>query len=154
VLRADLTIIEGVVGREGTGFQRGRNRNLGLVVAGTNVVAVDSVASWLVGFDPLKLIYLRMAAEAGLGENDPARITVYTTEGEELVPCADPAALRADPSFRVISGIKGEDLDPFREPASPAAAARDEQKNDPVLSIVHSWKEKLACHSTSANEAS
>ena len=36
------------------------------------------------------------------------------------MPCADPAALRVDPAFRVISGILGEDLDPFR-PIHPAA---------------------------------
>ena len=34
VLRPALTIVEGVVGREGTGFQHGRNRQLGLVIAG------------------------------------------------------------------------------------------------------------------------
>ncbi len=114
VIQPALTIVEGVVGREGTGFQRGRNRTLGLVVAGVNVVAVDSVASWLAGFDPLRLIYLRTAAEAGLGENDPARLSLYTEQAGELVPGADPAVLRIDPPFRVISGIQGEDLDPFR----------------------------------------
>ena len=45
VLRPALNIVEGVVGREGTGFHRGRNRPLGLVIAGVNMVAVDSVAS-------------------------------------------------------------------------------------------------------------
>jgi uncharacterized protein (DUF362 family) len=29
---------------------------LGLVIAGTNMVAVDSLASYLMGFDPLELI--------------------------------------------------------------------------------------------------
>jgi uncharacterized protein (DUF362 family) len=157
VLQPDFTIVEGVVGREGTGFHRGRNRSLGLVIAGRNVVAVDSIASWLAGFDPLRLIILRMAAEAGLGENDPARMKIYTEEGGDLVPCADPSALRVDPPFRVISGIFGENLDPFREPSDldGAGAPRDEEdNNDPVLSIVRSWKEKLACHSTSENEAS
>lgn len=151
VLQPALTIVEGVVGREGTGFQRGRNRGLGLVVAGVNVVAVDSAASWLAGFDPLRLIYLRTAAEARLGENDPARLSLYTEQAGELVPCADPAELRIDPPFRVISGIQGEDLDPFR---SDRQADANEEAKDPILSVVRSWKEKLSCHSTSENAAS
>ncbi|MBE0699810.1 MAG: DUF362 domain-containing protein, partial [Anaerolineaceae bacterium] len=136
VLKPVLTIVEGVVGRVGTGFQRGRNRALGLVVAGTNVVAVDSVASWLAGFDPLDLIYLRIANQVGLGENDPARLKLYTEQDGAIVPCANPAGLRADPPFRVISGIQGEDLDPFKAPAG-------EGNGDPILSTVRSWKKVM-----------
>ena len=116
VIQPALNIVEGVVGREGTGFQRGRNRALGLVIAGVNVVAVDSLASWLVGFDPLRLIYLRTGgARPGWARTTRRRLKLYTEQEGELVPCADPAALRIDPPFRVISGIQGEDLDPFRE---------------------------------------
>lgn len=157
VLKPAFTLIEGVVGREGTGFNRGRNRSLGLVIAGANVVAVDSIASWLVGFDPLRLVYLRAAAQAGLGENDPSRLMLYTGDTGDLIPCADPAALRVDPPFRVISGIVGEDLDPFREPEISGAESEtrdDEDKDDPILSNVRAWKEKLACLSTSENEES
>ena len=78
------------------------------------MVAVDSAASWLAGFDPLKLIYLKMACAAGLGENDPDRLIFYTGEAGEWVRCADPSALRVDPPFRVISGILGENPDPFQ----------------------------------------
>jgi uncharacterized protein (DUF362 family) len=113
VLHPALNIVEGVIGREGTGFQHGRNRPLGLVIAGVNVVAVDSIASWLAGFDPLSIIYLKMAAAAGLGENDPARLILYTEKNGELVRCADPSALRVDPPFLVIYNILGEDPDPF-----------------------------------------
>ncbi len=44
VIRPHLNIVEGVVGREGTGFQRGRNFPLGLALAGVNMVAVDTAA--------------------------------------------------------------------------------------------------------------
>ncbi len=148
VLRPALNMVEGVVGREGTGFQRGRNRQLGLVIAGANLVAVDSAASWLAGFDPLSLVYLRVAAAAGLGENDPARLKIYTEQAGELARCANPAALRLDPPFRVISGIRGEDLDPFRAGAATAGpdigALLDDndEAHDPILaSTLTSWKE-------------
>jgi uncharacterized protein (DUF362 family) len=107
-----LNVIEGVVGRDGTGFNRGSNIPLGLVVAGVNVVAVDSVASYLMGFDPQKLIYLRIAAEAGVGTNDLSRLHVYSSEGGSLAPCADLERWRATPPFRVISGVIPGSVDP------------------------------------------
>ena len=109
-VRPKLSVVEGVVGREGTGFQRGRNFALGLVVAGLNIVAVDSVASYLMGFDPLRLVYLRVAAQAGLGTNDVRQLRIYLVQDGEVVPCPDVTALRADPPFRVISNIKGGEL--------------------------------------------
>jgi hypothetical protein len=117
------------------------------------VVAVDSAASWLAGFDPQELIYLRLAAAAGLGENNPNRLKFYTAMDSELVRCPDPAALRFDPPFRVISGILGEDLDPF--PALPTqvqpALQGGDVSNDPIMTTLRSWKEAFPCHSTSEN---
>ncbi|MBN1935589.1 MAG: DUF362 domain-containing protein [Anaerolineae bacterium] len=109
VVTPQLNLVEGVVGREGTGFQRGLNRSLGLAVAGINMVAVDSVASYLMGFDPQQLIYLRVAAAAGLGTNDLAQLRIYAVQDEAIVPCPDVDALRAQPPFRVISGLAGEE---------------------------------------------
>jgi len=103
-----FNIIEGVVGRDGTGFRHGENYALGWVIAGVNMVAVDSVASYLMGFDPASLITLRVAAEAGLGTNDLSRIAVYSPHDGELAPCADLAAWRAPQPFRVIRGIMEE----------------------------------------------
>jgi uncharacterized protein (DUF362 family) len=104
-----LNIVEGVVGRDGTGFHRGRNYPLGLAIAGVNMVAVDSVASYLMGFDPAQLIYLRMAAEAGLGRNDLSSLRIYIVQDGAVVPCPDIEALRADPPLRVIRGVSGEE---------------------------------------------
>ena len=119
VIRPALNLVEGVVGREGTGFQRGRNRPLGLAIAGINMVAVDSVASYLMGFDPQRLIYLQVAAAAGLGESDLSKLRAYTVQGGALVPCPDLGALRADPPFRVVSNIAGEEPGLFLEDGQP-----------------------------------
>jgi uncharacterized protein (DUF362 family) len=112
VVPPHLNIIEGVIGRDGTGFHRGRNFSLGLVVAGVNMVAVDSVASYLMGFDPAQLVYLRMAADAGLGSNDLSGLRIYSVQDGAIVRCPDIEALRARPPLRVIRGIVGEG-DPF-----------------------------------------
>ena len=106
-----LNVVEGVIGRDGTGFNRGRNVPLGLVVAGVNVVAVDAVASYIMGFEPTELIYLKVAASIGLGDNDVRRLRVYTAEEGALTVCHDPQRLRASPPFTVISGIMEEGPD-------------------------------------------
>jgi uncharacterized protein (DUF362 family) len=108
VIPPSLNLVEGLVGRDGTGFHHGRNYPLGLVIAGTNMVAVDSLASYLIGFDPLELIYLKVAASAGLGCNDLTQLRVYLASGGELVLCQDLEPLRARPSFRIIRDILGE----------------------------------------------
>jgi uncharacterized protein (DUF362 family) len=108
VVRAHLNVVEGVVGREGTGFHQGRNHALGFAVAGINPVAVDSVASYLIGFDPQQLVYLRVAASAGLGSNDLTALRVYEVQDGDILPCRDVASLRADPPFRVISNVVDE----------------------------------------------
>ncbi len=104
-----LNVIEGVVGRDGTGFQRGRNYPLGWAIAGINMVAVDSLASYLIGFEPQDLIYLKVAAQAGLGCNDVRRLKIYVV-GEHGDPaiCPDPESLRVRSPFRVIRDILGE----------------------------------------------
>lgn len=124
VIRPALNLVEGIVGREGTGFQRGRNRVLGLVIEGINLVAVDSLASYLMGFDPQRLIYLKIAAEAGLGENDIGKLCVYILQEGELTLCPDVQTLRIVPPFLALSGIMGEDPNLFR--------SEDSTSGDPI----------------------
>ncbi|HHX43662.1 MAG TPA: DUF362 domain-containing protein [Chloroflexi bacterium] len=116
VVTPQLNVVEGVVGRDGTGFQRGTNYPLGLVVAGVNMVAVDAVASYLMGFDPQKLIYLRVAAEVGLGVHDLSQLRVYTLEDGALTPCIDVERYRAQTPFAVIRNMRanGTSTTPYR----------------------------------------
>jgi hypothetical protein len=75
---------------------------MGLAIAGINTVAVDTVTSYLMGFNPDHIGYLRISAERGLGTNDLDRIDVLLVDGAELVPFDDLKSLRADPPFNVI----------------------------------------------------
>lgn len=102
VLRPDLNIVEGIVGRDGTGFRRGKNIQTNLIVAGTNVVAVDTVASYLMGFDPRGIGYLKMAAERGLGRNNLEEIRLYEVRGGEVVPCDDLRKFISKTPFDII----------------------------------------------------
>lgn len=110
VIKPHLNVVEGVVGREGTGFHRGKNYALGQVIAGINMVAVDTVTSYLMGFNPQRIAYLRLAAEMGLGKSDLTQLRVYVVEDGAIVPCRDLEALRAkNPRFALIRNILGGD---------------------------------------------
>jgi uncharacterized protein (DUF362 family) len=108
VIRPALNVVEGIIGRDGTGFNRGKNYNLGLTVAGINGVAVDSVTSYIMGFDPANLVYLKVAQQAGLGESDLAKLRIYIVEDGKLASCANLQSIRAAQPFRVIRDIVGD----------------------------------------------
>ena len=108
VVVPQLNVVEGVVGRDGTGFNRGRNYPLGLVAIGTNVVAVDSVVSYVMGFDPRELIYLKIAREVGLGCNDIAQLKVYAVEQGEITRVNDAQRLRLQPPMKVTCDLLDE----------------------------------------------
>ncbi|MBW7997670.1 MAG: DUF362 domain-containing protein [Candidatus Glassbacteria bacterium] len=52
-----------------------------LIVAGSDSVAVDAVSARMMGFDPLRIGYIRIAHEQGLGTGDPREIEVV---GEDV----------------------------------------------------------------------
>jgi len=100
--KPDLNVIEGIVGRDGTGFHRGSNIPTRLAIAGVNGPAVDTIGSFVMGFDPTKLTYLREAGRRGLGPNRVEDIDLYeVTAGGQIVPCRDPEKFVSHPRFRV-----------------------------------------------------
>ena len=103
-VKPDLNVVEGIVGRDGTGFNRGRNFPTKLCVAGVNVVAVDAVTSYLMGFDPEEIGYLKIAARRGLGPHSLKDIQVYGVQDGELVRCEDVERFVWRPPFEVLRG--------------------------------------------------
>ena len=76
VVRPDLCVVEGIVGRDGTGFHRGESIPAWTVVMGRNPITVDAYTSYLMGFNPMAIPYLREAERRGLGTVDPERIRI------------------------------------------------------------------------------
>ncbi len=73
--RPAYAIMDGIVAMEGAGPYGGEPRQVGLVLAGESLFAVDWVAASLIGYDPLDIPYLRAAADPGLPYAfDPAAI--------------------------------------------------------------------------------
>ena len=65
-----LTLVDGFVGMEGYGPIDGNPVEMNLVIAGKDVVAVDSTCSRIMGFDPHKVKHIMRAHERCLGEID------------------------------------------------------------------------------------
>jgi len=74
--KPDLVVIDGLVAMEGQGPLQGTPVVMDLIIAGRDVVAVDAVATAVMGFDPRRVQCLRLAGEANIGESDLQKITV------------------------------------------------------------------------------
>ncbi len=79
LLRPRLTIMDAVIGMEGNGPGSGDPRQIGVVIAGEDPVAVDVVSSSVVGVASEKLPVIRAAVAAGYGETRLDRIRVLGT---------------------------------------------------------------------------
>lgn len=75
----DLFIMDAVVGMEGNGPASPELREIGLVLAADNAVALDAVVARMMGVDPARLRFLQKAKAFGLGEFDAGLIGI---EGE------------------------------------------------------------------------
>jgi uncharacterized protein (DUF362 family) len=62
-IRPGLAIVDGVVGMEGDGPIMGTARHVGCIVMGRDPVAVDATCARIMGLEPERVPYLRMAGE-------------------------------------------------------------------------------------------
>ncbi|MBA3037347.1 MAG: DUF362 domain-containing protein, partial [Desulfobacterium sp.] len=93
----DLFIMDAVVGMEGNGPASPELREIGLILAADNAVALDGVVARMMGLDPGRLRFLQKAKAMGLGDFDPKMIKI---DGE----------MRILPDFK-LPHLGGEALD-------------------------------------------
>ena len=60
-----FAIVDGVIGMEGNGPIQGKPKAAGVIVAGADLVAVDATCCRVMGIDPRRISYLRLAEDAG-----------------------------------------------------------------------------------------
>ncbi len=77
--KPDLSIISGIIGHQGNGPTNGKPIKANLIIAGRDPVAVDTVGTILMGFNPKKVKHIKLAAEQGLGTNDIHKIKILGT---------------------------------------------------------------------------
>ncbi len=73
--KPNLNIVDGVIGMEGSGASSGDPRKLGMILASTDAVAVDSLICYILGEDHLTPVN-KNACERGLGEADITKIEI------------------------------------------------------------------------------
>ncbi len=83
IVRPGFNVVDGIVALEGDGpnLPPGRSKPLGLIVAGSDGLAVDAVCAKIMGMDLKKVKHLRLASEKGLGVMDLGEIEV---KGESI----------------------------------------------------------------------
>ena len=89
VLPRAFTLVDGIVGMEGNGPIQGVPKPMGVLVAGTDPVAVDATCCRLMRIDPSRIGYMQLAA------GDPARLAEDNVRqaGESIASLAQPFAL-------------------------------------------------------------
>ncbi|MCX5680539.1 MAG: DUF362 domain-containing protein [Candidatus Omnitrophica bacterium] len=76
ISRPHLNILDAIVAMEGDGPSSGILRNMGIVMASTDAVAMDSCIAKLIGLEPLDVLVTKEAYAMGLGEADLSKIEI------------------------------------------------------------------------------
>ncbi len=76
-----LTVVDGVIGHEGNGPANGQSRPFGVILAGTDCVAIDVVIARMLGVEPSTVPVLQAAQKLGVGAWSPEQIEIC---GERL----------------------------------------------------------------------
>jgi uncharacterized protein (DUF362 family) len=79
----DLGVIDGFEAMEGNGPVGGTPVDARIAMASLDPLAMDSLATKLMGFDPSQILYLTSMAEAGMGQGDLSKIEVLGTPPEQ-----------------------------------------------------------------------
>lgn len=97
-----FAVVDGIIGMEGNGPIQGTSKHAGVLVAGSDVRAVDATCCRVMGIDPLKIAYLQPTASSNasllardipqIGENLGLTVTPFQLIPEfQGVRLADPA---------------------------------------------------------------
>lgn len=79
----NLGVIDGFLAMEGNGPVGGTPVDARIALASTDPLAMDILATRLMGFDPGKIMYLTSMAQAGMGQGEMEKIEVLGTPAEQ-----------------------------------------------------------------------
>jgi uncharacterized protein (DUF362 family)/Pyruvate/2-oxoacid:ferredoxin oxidoreductase delta subunit len=86
IVKPKLSIFDGVYGMDGNGPSAGRIKHIGVIISGEDAVAVDSVASKIIGFkNPNEIPTTKIAYKQHLGESDLTKIEILGDKLEDFV---------------------------------------------------------------------
>lgn len=84
VVKPSLNVVDGIIAQEGLGPLLGTPVPMGLVIAGRDPVAVDTITALIMGIDPYALETSKRAAELGVGTINPDEIKVVGSRIEDV----------------------------------------------------------------------
>jgi len=90
IVKARLSVVDAILCQEGLGPVAGTPLPLGIMMAGTDAVALDTVGAKIMGIESQEVNQLNLAGERGLGINDLEKIHIL---GDELEGCIHPFKL-------------------------------------------------------------
>lgn len=73
---AQFAITDGTVAGDGAGPRTMIPRQTNILLASHDQVAIDAIAAQMMGFDPLKIKFIKLAHDRGLGIGDPKQILI------------------------------------------------------------------------------
>jgi uncharacterized protein (DUF362 family) len=79
----DLGVIDGFEAMEGNGPGNGTPVDAKLALASTDCLAMDCLATKLMGVDPAQILYLASMGQAGMGQTDLSKIDVLGTPADQ-----------------------------------------------------------------------
>lgn len=109
VVRQDLIVVDGITPPE---VPSGIFREMDLILAGNDPVAIEAVASKTMGLEPMEISTTRIAVERGLGNANLEKIKIIGEPIEKAIvkynkPPLHIIDLKKDPRFKDINFIDG-----------------------------------------------
>ena len=83
-LKPCLEIIDGTYGQQGLGPIYGETKKMDLIIGSKDLVACETVAGLIMGYEPEEVMITREAYKRGLGEMDLAKIEVVGRQIDEV----------------------------------------------------------------------
>jgi len=80
----DLGVIDGFEAMEGNGPTRGTPFDARVALASLDPLALDTLATKIMGFDPAQILYLSSMNMAGMGQGDPDKIKTVGTDLQDV----------------------------------------------------------------------
>lgn len=84
-VKPQITIMDGIMAMEGEGPAAGTLKRLGVILASYDAVALDAVASTIIGLEPADVLTTRFATERGIGTGNLQNIKVVGSRLEDVI---------------------------------------------------------------------
>jgi len=105
-----FSVVDGTIAMDGAGPRTGIPKIKNYIVAGSDMVAVDAVVAKMMGFDPMKIGFIKIAHDEGLGNGDIDQIDIV---GDSIKNVNFGFKTKKDPVIYFDRFFRGSPLEPL-----------------------------------------